>query len=47
MKMSLIQKMHPDKTQGYEIEFTQMKHCKAWLKLGIPLPTGKPPNKAE
>ena len=36
---SLIQKTHPDKANGYEAQFKQMKQCLDWIKTGIPLPT--------
>jgi len=36
---SLIQKTHPDKADGYEAQFKQMKQCLDWIKSGIPLPT--------
>ena len=40
---SLMQRTHPDKTSGYEVQFMQMKQCADWIKDGIPLPNDKPP----
>jgi hypothetical protein len=37
-----IQKTHPDRSQGYEEQCKQMMECLGWLKVGIPLPEGKP-----
>jgi hypothetical protein len=36
---ALMQKTHPDKANGYEHEFKQMKQCATWIRSGIPLPT--------
>lgn len=36
---ALMQKTHPDKTEGFEDEFIRMKQCSDWIKSGIPLPT--------
>ena len=36
---ALMQKTYPDKADGYENEFMQMKQCSEWIKSGIPLPT--------
>lgn len=36
---SLMQKTHPDKANGYEYQFQQMKKCATWIRSGIPLPT--------
>jgi hypothetical protein len=38
-----MQRTHPDKTSGYEVQFMQMKQCADWIKDGIPLPNDKPP----
>lgn len=38
---SLMQKTHPDKLDGFEQEFKQMKQCSLWIKEGIPLPMDK------
>ena len=35
---SLIQRTHPDKASGFEVQFKQLQECKAWIKDGIPLP---------
>lgn len=39
---SLMQKTHPDKSPGFELEFKQMKQCSIWIKEGISLPMQKP-----
>jgi len=38
----LMDRTHPDKSEGYEEQFEQMKKCVAWINDGIPLPTDKP-----
>jgi hypothetical protein len=36
---SLMQKTHPDKAEGFEAEFIQLKAALDLIKTGIPLPT--------
>jgi hypothetical protein len=38
----LMERTHPDKSEGYEEQFKQMEECIAWINDGIPLPTDKP-----
>jgi hypothetical protein len=40
---ALIQKTHPDKANGYDDLFIELKRCLDMINDGIPLPTDKPP----
>ena len=35
---ALLQRTHPDKTDGMESQFNQMIQCRDWIKSGIDLP---------
>ncbi|MDO9170129.1 MAG: hypothetical protein Q7U18_13715 [Methylobacter sp.] len=34
----LLQRTHPDKAHGYDVQFKQMIQCRDWIKDGIPPP---------